>query len=150
VVLIIIVDFPSQVLDHVHGVDETVIDWVQLFQENQKIGEEDDHFIGGIVKDEQDQVDVLFEVFDEGVKGGVGHSVNVVEEGGYEVALNFELLEVFILSTHEEGRDFVVEIADDGFVLGRWVGVLVELVGGVDSRSSICNSPLAHLTMKAL
>jgi len=126
---IIVVDFLSQVLDHVHGVGETVIDWVQLLQENQKIGEEDDHFIGGIVKDLQDQVDVLFHVFDEGIKGAVGHSVNVIEEGGYEVALDFELLEVLIFSTHEEGCDFVVEIADDGFVLGLWVGVLVKLVG---------------------
>jgi len=126
---IIVVDFLSQVLDHVHGVGETVIDWVQLLQENQKIGEEDDHFIGGIVKDLQDQVDVLFHVFDEGIKGAVGHSVNVIEEGGYEVTLDFELLEVLIFSTHEEGCDFVVEIADDGFVLGLWVGVLVKLVG---------------------
>jgi hypothetical protein len=34
VVKIIVVDFPSQVLDHVHGVGETVIDWIQLLQEN--------------------------------------------------------------------------------------------------------------------
>ena len=129
VVEIIVVDFPCQVLDHMHGIGETVIDWVQLLQENQKIGEEDNHLIGGIVKDLQDQVDVLFHVFDEGIKGAVGHSVNVIEEGGYEVALDFELLEVLIFSTHEEGCDFVVEIADDGFVLGLWVGVLVKLVG---------------------
>ena len=62
----------------------------------------------------------------------------------------FQLLELLIFSTHEECRDFVVEIADDGFVLGLWVGVLVKLVGRVDSRSSICNSSLTHLTMKAL
>lgn len=126
---VIVVDFSGQVLDHVHGVGETVVDWAQLLQENQKIGEEDDHFIGGIVKDLQDQVDVLFHVFDEGVEGAVSHSVNVIEEGGYQVTLNFELLEVLIFSTHEEGRDFVVEIADDGFVLGLWVGILVKLVG---------------------
>jgi hypothetical protein len=46
VVLVLFIYLFGQILAHMHRIGETVISWLQLLQQNQKIGKEDNHLVG--------------------------------------------------------------------------------------------------------
>ena len=62
------VDLNGQILAHVHCVGETVIDWVELLQHHEEIGEENHHLVGRIVKNLQNKVDVLLKILNEAIE----------------------------------------------------------------------------------
>jgi hypothetical protein len=45
------IDLHSEVLAHMHGIGETVINWIQFLKHHKEVCEEDNHLIRGVVED---------------------------------------------------------------------------------------------------
>jgi hypothetical protein len=76
--------------------------------------------------------------------------VNRVEEGGYEITLNLDFLQVCVFTRHQEGGNFIVQVRDDGLRMGLSVSLLIKLVSRVDAGGVVSVSTLRKLTMEAL
>ena len=94
------VDLHGQVLAHMHSIGKTMVNRIQFLQHHKEVSEENDHFIGWIIQNLHDQLDVLLQVLDEGVQSLVADLVDWVEEGSYEVSFDLYFLKFGILTAH--------------------------------------------------
>ena len=83
-----------------HSIGETMVNRIQFLQHHKEVSEENDHFIGWIIQNLHDQLDVLLQVLDEGVQSLVADLVDGVEERSYEVSFDLYFLKFGILTAH--------------------------------------------------
>ena len=61
------INLDGEIFAHVHSIGEAVVDWVKLLEHHKKIGEENHHFVGWIVKDLQNKINILLHFLNKAV-----------------------------------------------------------------------------------